>query len=180
MTIGKTLYFTNRNSWRAWLEKNHDREKDIWLIYYRKASGKPRIPYNEAVEEALCFGWIDSIEKRIDDELFAQRFSPRRPKSNWSILNLERMKRLIKDGLMTPAGLTHYPGETEFKIAADILKELKSDKEIWDNFQKFDKSYQTIRVGFIEGARTRPEEFQKRLRYFLKMTKQNKRFGMVA
>jgi uncharacterized protein YdeI (YjbR/CyaY-like superfamily) len=180
MNIGKTLYVKTRSEWRTWLEKNYDREKDIWLIYYRKASGKPRIAYNEAVEEALCFGWIDSIVKKVDEDSFAQRFSPRRPKSNWSILNLERMKRLIKDGLMTPVGLTYYPGETEFTIAADILKELKSDKEVWKNFQKFDKSYQVIRIGFIEGARTRPEEFQKRLRYFLKMTKQNKSFGMVA
>lgn len=180
MNIGKTLYVKTRSEWRKWLEKNHEKEKEIWLIYYKKASGKPRIPYSESVEEALCFGWIDSIEKRIDDERFAQRFSPRRPKSNWSLLNLERMKQLIKDDLMTPAGLTYYPRETKFKIPVDILKEIKKDKETWENFRKFDKSYQTIRIGFIEGARTRPEEFQKRLSYFLKMTKQNKRFGMVV
>ncbi|HVF69508.1 MAG TPA: YdeI/OmpD-associated family protein [Xanthomonadales bacterium] len=179
MNIGKTLYAKNRREFRTWLIKNHDKEKDIWLIYYRKDSGKPRIPYSEAVEEALCFGWIDSTAKGIDEERFAQRFSPRRPKSNWSTLNLERMKRLIKNGLMTPAGLSYYPGETKFKIPADILKTLKKDKKTWENFQKFDLSYQTIRIGFIEGARTRPEEFQKRLTYFLKMTKLGKKFGMI-
>jgi uncharacterized protein YdeI (YjbR/CyaY-like superfamily) len=180
MQIGKTLYVKTRKDWREWLEKNHDKEPEIWLIYYRKAAGKPRIPYNEAVEEALCFGWIDSIEKGIDDERFAQRFSPRKPKSNWSVLNLERMKRLIKKGHMTPAGLKYYPGETEFKIAPDILKELKKDKQVWENFQKFPGIYQRIRIGFIEMARKRPEEFQKRLNYFLKMTKLNKKFGMVV
>ena len=179
MKISKTIYVKTRKAWRKWLEKNHDKESDIWLIYYRKAAGKPRIPYNDAVEEALCFGWIDSTSKGIDEERFAQRFSPRRAKSNWSVLNLERMKRLIKNGLMTSAGITYYPGATKFKIPADILKEIKKDKETWDNFQKFDESYQAIRIGFIEGARNRPEEFQKRLKYFLKMTKQNKRFGMV-
>lgn len=180
MQIGKTLYVKTRSEWHNWLEKHHDKEPEVWLIYYRKASGKERISYSEAVEEALCFGWIDSIEKGIDEECFAQRFSPRRPKSNWSPLNLERMKRLIKEGRMTPAGLKYYPGETKFKIPADILKELKKDRETWENFQKFDESYQTIRIGFIEGARERPEEFKKRLNYFLKMTKQNKKFGMVA
>ncbi len=180
MEITKTLYVKNRTEWRKWLEKNYDKESEIWLIYYRKASGKPRIPYNESVEEALCFGWIDSIQKKIDQERLAQRFTPRKPKSNWSTLNLERMKRLIKDERMTPAGLKYYPGETKFKIPQDILKEIKKDKETWENFQKFDESYQTIRIGFIEGARNRPEEFQKRLKNFLKKTKDNKKFGMVA
>lgn len=178
MQIGKTLYVKTRKEWRDWLLKNYNKESDIWLLFYRKASGKERIPYDVAVEEALCFGWIDSIVKKVDDDSFAQRFSVRKPKSNWSTLNLERMKRLIKQKLMTPAGLKYYPGGTKFVIPSDILKEIKKDKTTWENFQKFDKSYQTIRIGFIEGARTRPEEFQKRLRYFLKMTKQNKKFGM--
>lgn len=87
---------------------------------------------------------------------------------------------LIKGKQMTPAGLKYYPGATEFKIPKDILKEIKKDKETWNNFQKFDESYQIIRIGFIEGARSRPEEFQKRLKYFLKKTKENKKFGMEA
>jgi uncharacterized protein YdeI (YjbR/CyaY-like superfamily) len=80
MEIGRTLYITNRKAWRAWLAKNHAREKEIWLIYYKKHTGKPRIPYDDAVEEALFYVWIDSIIKRVDDERIAQRFSPRRPK----------------------------------------------------------------------------------------------------
>ncbi len=104
MKVGKMLYVTKRDKWREWLEKFHDKEKEIWLVFYRKDSGKPIIPYNDAVEEALCFGWIDSIEKGIDHERFAQRFTPRKPKSQWSETNKERARRLIKDGKMTQAG----------------------------------------------------------------------------
>ena len=105
MKIGKMLYVTKRDKWREWLEKFYGKEKEIWLVFYRKDSGKPRISYEAAVEEALCFGWIDSIEKGIDSERFAQRFTPRRPKSQWSKSNMERVGRLIKMGKMTPAGL---------------------------------------------------------------------------
>ena len=101
MEIGRTLYITNRKAWRAWLARNHAREKEIWLIYYKKHTGKPRIPYDDAVEEALCYGWIDSIIKRVDDERTAQRFSPRRPKSSLSETNKERVRRLIKAKKMT-------------------------------------------------------------------------------
>ncbi len=105
MNIGKTLYATNRKEWRDWLSKNYDKEKEIWLIYYKKITGKPTISYNDAVEEALCFGWIDSIEKGIDEEKFAGRFTPRKEKSNLSESNKKRIKRLIKEGRMTNAGL---------------------------------------------------------------------------
>jgi uncharacterized protein YdeI (YjbR/CyaY-like superfamily) len=92
MDIGKTLYVTDRKDWRDWLARNHMTESEIWLVYYRKLTGKPRIPYNDAVEEALCYGWIDSQQKGIDEERFAQRFSPRRPKSALSEMNRERIR----------------------------------------------------------------------------------------
>lgn len=104
MEITKQLYVTDRDAWRAWLEKNYDTEKEIWLIYYKKHTGKPRIPYDDAVEEALCFGWIDSTVKRVDDEKFAQKFTPRKNKSNWSDLNKKRAKKMIREGRMTKAG----------------------------------------------------------------------------
>lgn len=108
MKLGKTLYVKNRDGWRRWLEKNHKKETEIWLIYYKKHTGKTTIPYNDAVEEALCFGWIDSIEKRVDEERYAQRFTPRKPRSQWSEMNKERVKRLIKLDKMTPAGLAVF------------------------------------------------------------------------
>lgn len=105
----KTLYARNRKQWRDWLSKNHDKEKEIWLVYYRKLSGKPTVTYDESVEEALCFGWIDSIEKGLDSERFAGRFTPRKPKSNWSPSNRERARRLIAQGFMTPSGRKVLP-----------------------------------------------------------------------
>lgn len=194
MNIGKTLYARNRREWRAWLSKNHKTAGEIWLIYYNKASGKPRIPYNDAVEEALCYGWIDSIVKKYDKERAAQRFSPRNPKSNWSETNIERVRRLIKEGRMTKAGLavfndrtgvltgkmkTGKDGKRRLVIPADILRALKKDKTVWQNFQKFPESYKRIRIGWIDASRNRQEAFNQRLRYFLKMTAKNKRFGMV-
>src|SRR5919106_655260 len=101
----KTLYTADRREWRRWLRQNHRNEPEIWLVYYRKDSGKPRISYNDAVEEALCFGWIDSVLRKIDDERFAQRFSPRRPTSALSQMNRERIRKLIGQKKMTKAGL---------------------------------------------------------------------------
>ncbi len=184
MEIGKTLYVTERKAWRAWLSKHHSTEKDIWLIYPRKKTGKPRIPYTDAVEEALCFGWIDSIVKKVDEASYAQRFSPRRHTSQWSQPNIERMRHLIKLGEMTPAGLAVLKDpdllipEKKLKIAPDILKALKEDKQTWANFQGFPEDYKRIRIAYIEDIRVRGEdEFQKRLQNFLKKTKANKQFG---
>ncbi|MCP3686419.1 MAG: hypothetical protein GY861_27595 [bacterium] len=186
MDLGKTLYVTDRKKWRSWLVKNHNKEKEIWLIYYKKSSGKKRIPYNDAVEEALCYGWIDSTVKGIDEEMFAQRFTPRKPNSVLSQMNKERIRRLIKQKKMTDKGLTavnhvfdNSSRNLKCMIKTDILKLLKEDQKTWENFQKFPESYKRIRIEWIEGARTRPEFFNKRLKYFLKMTAKNKKYGMV-
>lgn len=181
MQIGKTLYVKNRDDWREWLEKHHETEKEIWLVFYNKASGKPSLPYNDAVEEALCFGWIDSIVKKLDNERRAQRFSPRKANSPISPMNLERMRRMKKAGLVTEAGLATIKDQLDvaFVIAKDIEKALKKDKATWENFQKFPESYKRIRIGWIEWSRPRPEVFKQRLDYFIKMTAQNKRYGMV-
>jgi len=186
MEIGNILYVINRDDWRLWLAKNHDKEKEIWLIYYRKSSGKPRISYNDAVEEALCYGWIDSIFKNIDEEKFVQRFSPRKPKSVLSEMNRERIRQLIEQGKMTPVGLASIahvfdPNKERGKliIARDILKLLKQNKETWKNFQKFPDSYKRVRIGWIEEARIHSKFFNQRLNYFLKMTAKNKKYGMI-
>src|SRR5687768_1000577 len=111
MEIGETLYVTTRDDFRKWLVKNHQTRKEIWLIQYKKATKKPSIDYVEAVEEALCFGWIDSTQKSMDAERYATRFSPRRPKSNWTETNKERARRLIAEGKMTEAGFATLPSE---------------------------------------------------------------------
>lgn len=115
MTITESVYLPTRAKWRAWLRKHHKSKKEIWLIYYKKGSGKPRVEYGDAVEEALCFGWIDSTLKSIDAKCYAQRYTPRKPGSNWSTPNLIRVKRLVADGLMTPAGAVHLPNAREAK-----------------------------------------------------------------
>src|SRR2546429_5090474 len=105
MKVGKTVYARNRREWRAWLARHHKTATEIWLIYYKKHSGKPRVSYNDAVDEALCYGWIDSTLKPIDADCYAQRFSPRRPTSRLSEMNRERVRRLIAARRMTRAGL---------------------------------------------------------------------------
>ena len=109
MEIGETLYVTTREEFRKWLEKNHAAKKEIWLVQYKKDTGKPSLPYLEAVEEALCFGWIDGFEKGMDAERYTTHFSPRRPKSNWTEANKERARRLIAAGRMTEAGRLMLP-----------------------------------------------------------------------
>ncbi|MDA1081184.1 MAG: YdeI/OmpD-associated family protein [Gemmatimonadetes bacterium] len=109
MLIGESTYATSRSVWRRWLARHHTKKREIWLVYYKKSSGKTTVAYAEAVEEALCFGWIDTTVKTIDPERYAQRFVPRKPRSNWSTPNLKRVKRLGALGLMTPAGAAHIP-----------------------------------------------------------------------
>lgn len=100
-----TYYAEDRAAWRKWLKDNHKASNGVWLIYLKKDSGKPRLDYAHAVEEALCFGWIDSTINAIDDKSYMQLFTPRKPKSGWSKLNKERVERLIKEKLMTPSGM---------------------------------------------------------------------------
>jgi uncharacterized protein YdeI (YjbR/CyaY-like superfamily) len=193
MEIGKTFYTAKRKAWRSWLAKHHSSEPEIWLIYYKKHSGRPRIPYNDAVEEALCYGWIDSTLKPIDEHCFAQRFSPRRKNSKLSEMNKERVRRLIKTKRMTRHGLAsiqHHMKNSSVKylnsrslkkfiLPRDILTILKSNPTTWKYFSKFPESYKHIRIGWIDAARHRPDIFHQRLQYFMKMTAKNKKFGMV-
>jgi uncharacterized protein YdeI (YjbR/CyaY-like superfamily) len=189
MRITQLLDIHNVREWRAWLKAHHASAKEIWLAYYRAGSGQARVSYNDAVDEAICFGWIDSQMKNVDRDRFAQRFTPRRPGSPISELNLARARRLIKLGKMAPAGrqaldavLKAQGGALKpgaLKIAPDILKAMKEDPAVWKNFRAFPKAYQRIRIAWIEGGRGRPPIFQTRLRYFLKMTGQNKQYGMI-
>ena len=194
MDITKTLYVADRKKWRAWLQKHHRSEPEIWLVYYKQGSGRARIPYNDAVDEALCFGWIDSTTKPIDGDRWTQRFTPRRRGSKLSAMNRVRVERLIEQGRMTPAGLAALgdalgsagDGRSAdsacarpLKIPPNIRRALRRDKATWANFEAFPESYKRIRIGWIDAARHRPEVFEQRLRYFLRMTAQNKRYGMV-
>ena len=113
MEIGETIYVTTSDEFRKWLIQNHTTKKEIWLIQYKKATKKPSINYVDAVEEAICFGWIDGLEKGMDAERYALRFSPRRSKSNWTNTNKERARRMIAKGRMTQAGRAALPPDVK-------------------------------------------------------------------
>ena len=179
MEIGKTLYVSDRKDWREWLEANFNKEEEIWLIYPARDSGKSRIQYNDAVEEALSFGWIDSIVKRIDDHSSAQRFSPRNPNSEYSQSNKERLRWLVKEGKihLSMKESVEKVLRPEFVFPPDILEAIRENKKAWENYQNFSPAYQRIRIAYINGARNRPDEFKKRLNNFVKKAEQNKLIG---
>jgi uncharacterized protein YdeI (YjbR/CyaY-like superfamily) len=188
MKLGETFYSKDRESWHNWLVKNSKAKKEIWLIYYKKSSGKPRISYNDAVDEALCFGWIDSTAKSIDSEKFAQRFTPRRKTSVLSEMNRERVRRMINQKRMTAQGLeaiSHAFNHLEdkkivFRIRKDILSAIKKNKAAWEHFLKLPEGYRRVRIGYIESQRAHNNTaFRKSLNNFIRMTEKNKRFGQI-
>lgn len=186
------LYVTDRDRWRMWLKKNHKAKKEIWLIYYKKHTGNARIPYDDAVEEALCFGWIDSTVKRIDDEKYAQKFTPRSDKSNWSELNIKRAEKMIREGRMTKAGLAKFdetkkiiqkekkakPAKKRLVIPPDLKEALSTNKKALQNFNNFAPSYKKLYIGWIVDAKKK-ETREKRIRQTVKWAAQNKKPGMM-
>ena len=177
MAIGnKIKYFENRNEWREWLSDNFDVVDEIWFVFPKKISCKKSVIYNDAVEEALCFDWIDSTIKSFDKEHKIQRFTPRRPKSAYSQANKERLKWLLENRMIHPKCENEIQNvlSEPFIFPSDIIDKLKEDRMVWKNYQQFSDSYKRIRIAYIEAARKRPEEFEKRLNNFINKTKENK------
>lgn len=156
----KPIFFDTPEEFRLWLEKNHDSEPEIWIGFWKKASGKTGLNYAQALDEALCFGWIDGLVNKYDDLAYAQRFSPRRSKSVWSKINTEHIVRLIKEGKMMPSGLLQveeskadgrwqraYDSPTNTKIPDDFLKELKKHKTAEEFFKTLNKT-NTYHIAF--------------------------------
>ena len=190
MNKKETLFCKNRKQWRKWLEKNHDTKTDIWLIYYKKHVKKQSILYEEAVEEATCFGWIDSKVNRIDDERFMQKYTPRNPKSVWSKLNKERAQRMIKQGSMTSAGCESieqakksgrwqkaYTSRKKLALPEEIRKALQKNKRAWENFTSFANTYQNMYIGWILEAK-REEIRKRRIKEVVKRSALNKKAGI--
>ncbi|MBK9070076.1 MAG: YdeI/OmpD-associated family protein [Myxococcales bacterium] len=178
MEITETLDPNTRRAWRAWLAANHASARAIWLLL---RPGRPdTITYLDAVEEAICFGWIDSTAKRHDDAT-AQRFTPRKVRSHWTELNKARARRMIAAGLMSDAGRQTLPDlsqAAEVSVPDDIRERLMAEPGAWTNFLAFPSQYQRVRLGYIEEMRTRdPREWEKRLANFVAKTKQNAQFG---
>ena len=182
MDVGQKLHVRTRAAWRTWLRQNHARKKEIWLVLHTKASGRTSISYNDAVDEALCFGWIDSIVKKVGAHSRAQRFTPRRSGSPVSEMNKARARRLVREGRMTAVGkaaLGTGLRRERLVVAPDVRRALRAVPGAWGRFERLPAAYKRIRLGFIEGARGRPETFATRLRYFVRMTAQGKRYGMI-
>jgi len=182
----KTFHPKSRKAWRSWLEKNHAKSPGIWLVYNKKSSGKSKLVYNDAVEEALCFGWIDSTMRPIDEEKYMQRFTPRKAKSGWSGLNKKRIEKMIEQGLMTQAGLDKIEeakqnGSWEsldhidaLQLPEDFEKALAKNKKAKKNFEKFPtftKKMFLYRINSAKTAATRKE----RIILCVKMAAVNKR-----
>lgn len=190
MKSTKKLHVTNRDDWRVWLRKNHDTEKEVWLICYKKHTGKPRVPYDDAVEEAICFGWIDSLVRRIDDEKFTRKFTPRKNRSRWSEANKKRARKMIQKGKMTKAGLAKIedaeksgewfkkaPTRKELVISPELRRALESNKKALDNFNNLASNYKKNFIGWIASAKR--EETRKRcLTEAIRLLEQNKKLGM--
>ena len=180
----KQVHLKTRDSWRRWLAKNHGSSDGVWLVYFKKVSGKPRIEYGEAVEEALCFGWVDSKGETIADERAMLKFTPRNPKSAWSKPNKERVERLVEEGKMTEAGLaaiatakrngtwSALDSVEALKVPADLAKALAANKKAKGYFDAFSPSSRKIILWWIESAK-RQETREKRVAEAVRLAAQN-------
>lgn len=179
----KTFYARDRDEWRAWLEKNSRSAKEIWLVYYKKASGKPRVPYNDAVEEAICFGWIDGVVRKMDAERYVQRFSPRRAASQWSASNITRARKMIRFGKMTALGRGVFDPTRELaprpsEIPGDLEDHFKKQTLAWENYQKFPPFYRRMTTAWVSSAR-KEETQRKRLQKLVDFSAQNRRIKFM-
>lgn len=186
------VYPEDRKAWRNWLQKNYQQPAGIWLIYYKVGKSKPRLPYNDIVEECLCFGWIDGLARKLDDERSMILITPRKPKSVWSDANKERVKLLLSNGLMTTAGLEKI--ETAKKngswdaltasdeaaknnqLPQDLQKAFKGKKAALANFKAFASSTRKQFLSWIDSAKT-AETRNKRLLQTVLMSEANKKPG---
>jgi uncharacterized protein YdeI (YjbR/CyaY-like superfamily) len=181
----KRVYAKNRAAWRAWLSKHAARESEIWLIFYKKATGKPSIPYEDAVEEALCFGWIDGKVMKFDEARYIQRFTPRKPKSRWSESNLRRVKRMLALGAMTPAGLSAYDPKRRLEtppmptdLPNDLKRRFKSKAKAWKNFSNFPPGYRRMAAGWVASAK-KDETRLRRLAQLVDCSARNERLAFI-
>ena len=167
----------DRAAWRQYLADRFETGTEVWFVFPDKASGEESLSYNDAVEEALCFGWIDSTNRRLDERHCIRRFSPRREGSAYSRPNIERLIWLDAQGLIHPKiRQSVLPViESPFIFPEDILSALRQDETVWENYQRFSEPYRRIRVAYIDAARAWPAEFQKRLKSFIEKTRRNKR-----
>ena len=178
-----SVYVEDRSEWRAWLEANADRMREVWLVYYKMESGRPSVAYEDSVEEAICFGWIDGKIKNIDQTRFARLFTPRKAKSRWSPSNIERARRMIKEGKMTAAGSKVFDPCNQTpahptKLPTPLEKEFRKQKTAWENFTHFPASYQRMTIGWVASAKQEATQLR-RLQQLIAASAKDRRIKFI-
>ena len=169
------VFFATPEELRAWFEENHERATELWVGFHRKGSGVPSITWPEAVDEALCVGWIDGVRKRVDETRYTNRFTPRKPRSNWSAVNIARVAELTREGRMRPAGRRAFEQRSEARSAvysyenrhlaafdAEMEAEFRAEPEAWEFFQARPPGYRKLATWWVVSAK-REETRRKRL-----------------
>jgi uncharacterized protein YdeI (YjbR/CyaY-like superfamily) len=185
-TTLKTLEAQTLAAWRAWLARNHQSQKEVWLVFHKRHTGRPSIAYEDAVDEALCYGWIDSLIRRLDDDRYARKFTPRRPGSRWSTINRKRYARLQASGRLTPAGVRLAPTERSGdapqvkldQLPRYIERGIKRNRAAWKFFQSLAPSHRRRYIGWIDSAR-REETKARRLQEAIKMLTAGEKLGLT-
>ncbi len=182
-------FFSNQDEFRMWLEKHHDKENELLVGFYKVKTGKPSMSWSQSVDQALCFGWIDSVRKSIDDESYSIRFTPRKKTSNWSAINIKKVEELKKADLMTNAGLKAfnfrevgkskiYSYENPSKLASEYKDLFKANKTAWDFFTRQAPSYRKIITRWIMSAKMKKTQLS-RLEKAINESEQQKRIKFL-
>ena len=180
----KTLRVTNRRQWRTWLAKHHTSSPGVWLVFYKAHTREESIPYEDTVREALCFGWIDSLVKRLDDDRYAIKATPRKPSSKWSNVNRKRWAELKAAGQLRPAGLAAAPTTNSYapkpvipQLPGYVAKALKANSSAWKFFRELAPTYRRDFVVWIHTAK-RPETRARRIRESIALLAAGKKLGL--
>jgi uncharacterized protein YdeI (YjbR/CyaY-like superfamily) len=179
----KTFFAEHRAIWRAWLEANHKQETEIWLVHYQKETGHQQIAYEDAVEEAICFGWIDGKVRNLDEARYARLFTPRKRKSTWSRVNIGRARKMIEEGKMTTAGSEVFdPGNQTpaqpTKLPPSLEAQFRKHETAWENFRHFPPSYQRMTIGWVASAKQEATQLR-RLERLITKSAANKRIKFM-
>jgi uncharacterized protein YdeI (YjbR/CyaY-like superfamily) len=187
----QVVFFETPTAFRAWLEANHETASELWVGFHKKATGRPSMVWSEAVDQALCFGWIDGIRKRVDGDSYANRFTPRKPRSTWSNVNIEKVARLSEQGLMTPAGLRAFEardpvksGIYSFEQRPETLppafeEQFRANADAWTFWQTQPPGYRRTATFWVLSAK-RAATRQRRLATLIEDSAHGRRIGLLA
>jgi uncharacterized protein YdeI (YjbR/CyaY-like superfamily) len=184
-------FFATPDAFRAWLQEHHETESELLVGFHKKGSGRPSITWPESVDQALCFGWIDGVRRRIDDDSYSIRFTPRKPSSTWSAVNVRRMKELVEQGLATPAGRAAFERRADDKTAIysyeqrraaqlepEQERRFRANERAWSWFEAQAPSYRRTAIHWVTSAK-RPETRERRLTQLIEDSEAGQRIGLV-